>query len=237
MLSKAKQKYIQSLQRKKIRYKETRFIAEGKKTIDTLLQSNLEVEHMFSVQEWNQFRDYQNTKFHLISKEELDSISNMSQADDGIAIVKIPQETINVSEISEWSILLDQVNDPGNLGTIIRLADWYGIKQIFYTKGTTDPYQPKTVQASMGAIGNITISEVSDDFLSNIELPSFGTVMDGEALKAGDFPKKGILIMGNEANGIRSTILEQADKKIRIDAHPNTLSESLNVAKIGRAHV
>lgn len=232
MLSKSKQKYIHSLQRKKNRYIENIYLAEGKKTIDTIIKNGQEVLEVFCTDKFAIDSLSRVKNITRISREELESISLLKNPDDGLALVKIPNTTINSIVLNGWSIYLDRVNDPGNLGTIIRLADWYGVQSVFINKGTTDPYQPKVIQSTMGAISGVKIYFVDDEWLKQKSGDGllFSTAMDGEKMQKKEFPKKGILVMGNEANGISEEILSFTDRKIAISQAPTSVSESLNVA-------
>lgn len=235
MLSKNKQKYILSLQRKKIRQKEGVFIAEGRKTIEALLMTSLEIIEIFCLDYSAAYlSNYSGLKTN-IETNELKAISSYSNPDDGLAIVKIPDSTFILSELNKGiTLFLDQINDPGNMGTIIRLADWFGVKHILYNKGTVDPYLNKCVQSSMGAIGNVKCIEVENnvlqDLYDNLQLPIIGTKMDGENIYKANLPKNAIIIMGNEANGISAEVLELANTFISIPQSNSSISESLNVA-------
>lgn len=235
MLSKNKQKYILSLQRKKIRQKEGMFIAEGRKTIEAILTTSLEVVEIFCLDDKASYLNEYNGQKTIISRDELTHVSSYSNPDDGLAIIKIPIFNLEPSDLAKGiTLFLDQVNDPGNMGTIIRLADWFGVKHILYNKGTVDPYLNKTIQSSMGAIGNVKCIEVDNTILNKLHndlgLPIIGTKMDGGNLYRTDLPKNAIVIMGNEANGISNEVLEMASQYIAIPQHKDSISESLNVA-------
>ncbi len=235
MLSKNKQKYLLSLQRKKIRQKEGVFIAEGRKTIEAIISSKLEVVEIFCLDlNADYLKKYEGSKV-VIDSDELKSITSYTNPDDGIAIVRIPRNNYNPENLLQGvSIFLDQVNDPGNMGTIIRLADWFGIDYILYNKGTVDPYLSKCVQSSMGAIANVCCIEVENSVLEELnsihKLPVIGTKMDGENIYSQDLPNKAIIIMGNEANGISDEVLKMSSEFISIPKGENSISESLNVA-------
>lgn len=235
MLSKNKQKYLLSLQRKKIRQKEGLFIAEGRKTIEAIISSKLEIVEILCLDlNASYLSGYAGEKVQ-IGLDELKLISSYTNPDDGIAIVKIPNYDFKVSDVTKGlSIFLDQVNDPGNMGTIIRLADWFGVKHILYNKGTVDPYLNKCVQSSMGAIANIKCIEVENSILqelnSDYNLPIIGTKMDGENIYEEHLPNNAVIIMGNEANGISNNVLELSTQFISIPKSNSSISESLNVA-------
>lgn len=233
MLSKSKQKYLFSLHRKKIRQNEGVFIAEGKKTIETLLQCNLEIIELFCLDDTAPFLKNYKGNCQIISSKELESISSYSNPDDGFAVVKIPETKFSKEINTESYILfLDQINDPGNMGTIIRLADWFGIKSILINKGNTDPYQPKSVQSSMGAIGNVKFYNVENSILGSLseKFNIVSTKMDGENINDFNIPEKAVIVMGNEANGISDEVLSLSQEFVSIPKFPGSQSESLNVA-------
>ena len=235
MLSKSKQKYILSLQRKKIRQKEGVFIAEGRKTIESILATSLEVTEIFCVDKSAAYLKNYTGEVVQIDSQELKAISSYTNPDDGLAIVKIPEYRFEISDLKNGiSLFLDQVNDPGNMGTIIRLADWFGIKHILYNKGTVDPYLNKSVQSSMGAIGNVKCIEVTNNMLLDAQkaydISVVGTKMDGENIYKTELPKNAIIVMGNEANGISEEVLNLSTQYIAIPQGQSSISESLNVA-------
>lgn len=235
MLSKNKQKYILSLQRKKIRQKEGLFIAEGRKTIEAILTTSMEVVEVFCLNDQASYLSTYTGQVTLINNVELKSISGYSNPDDGLAIIRIPKVVFNIEDIKRGiTLFLDQVNDPGNMGTIIRLADWFGVKNILFNKGTVDPYQSKCIQSTMGAIGNVNFYEVENSLLVDINktlnLPIIATKMDGDNIYKANLPNNAVVIMGNEANGISKEILELSTAFISIPAVDSSISESLNVA-------
>jgi TrmH family RNA methyltransferase len=204
-ISKNQLKLITSLSQKKYRQKHHLFIAEGIKVVNELLNSSFEVEILFC------------------SNDFITTIS----ADK---ITRIPEEKL--LENSGLIIALDAINDPGNLGTIIRLCDWFGISQLICSKDTVDCYNQKVVQASMGSLTRISIHYTDlEDYLSATNLPTFIADMDGENVYKTVFPKEGILILGNEANGVSKEVKKQIQHKISIPRFGKTQeTESLNVA-------
>jgi len=234
MLSKNKQKYIQSLQRKKIRQKEGVFVVEGRKAIQSILDSTLQIAEMFAIETDAVFLKQFDGQITQITETELKSVSTYNSPDDGLAIVQIPALQLNLSDVKDELVLfLDRINDPGNLGTIIRLADWFGVQHILINKGTTDPFQNKCVQSTMGAIANVRLYEVGFSILEEAQqknIPILATKMEGDNVLVSDLPKHGILVMGNEANGISDEIFELSTHFLSIPRHENSISESLNVA-------
>jgi TrmH family RNA methyltransferase len=227
-LSKNHIKLITSLQQKKYRQKYKLFVAEGVKVVEELLNSSFEIEKLFITQEYNS--NLNEDKLVVVSDIELKKISQLKSPNKVLGLFKIPEEK---SESNKGLILaLDEINDPGNLGTIIRLCDWFGVSKLVCSKNTVDCYNQKVVQASMGSL--IRIDIVYQDlipFLEATDLPSFIADMDGENVYNSSLPKEAILIMGNEANGISEEIRKIIDSKISIPRFGDLQeTESLNVA-------
>lgn len=229
MLSKNQIKLITSLSQKKYRKEHQLFIAEGKKVIDELLYSNFELVTLL-VTNPNLFSGINGNKINAISEIELKKITALKTANDCLAIFKIP--TQKKSNLNGLVLALDDIRDPGNLGTIIRLCDWFGIETLLCSEETVDLYNPKVIQASMGSISRVNLVYTNlEETLSKSALPVFGTFMDGENIYKSELPKEGIIIMGNEANGISSKIEKLVNHKIAIPRFGNLqVTESLNVA-------
>jgi len=227
MLSKNQVRFINSLRRKKIRKSEGLFLAEGKKLVLDLLNSDIQVDKIYCV---SGFEYPEPEKVERVSESELRSISSLSTPNAVLAIFKIP-ETKAVHK-KGLALALDDVNDPGNLGTIIRLCDWFDIPQILCSQNTVDCYNPKVVQSSMGSLARVQINYLDlADHLKNEKRTIYGTFMEGESLYKTSFEEDGILVMGNEANGISDEIRPLLDKELSIPQF-GTLqkTESLNVA-------
>ena len=228
MVSKNQIKLITSLQLKKFRNEHQLFIAEGVKVIQELLQSNFVLEHLYVTD--TIFDNVSTTQKTLIDEKELKKISTLSTPSSCLAIFKIPvQNTIDEKGLI---IALDAIRDPGNLGTIIRLCDWFGVKQLLCSKETVDVYNPKVVQASMGSIARVNISYLDlNEFISKTELPVFGTFMDGKNIYTEDLPENGVLVFGNEANGISEALEAKIKNRLSIPRFGDIQkTESLNVA-------
>ena len=228
MLSKNQIKLITSLQQKKQRIAQQLFFAEGIKVIQELLESNFELVHLFTTQ--NDFDQVSNEKKVVIDEAELKKITALATPNTCLAVFKIPSE----KKITESGLILalDSIRDPGNLGTILRLCDWFGIRQIICSKETVDIYNPKVVQATMGSIARVCLNYIDLElFISQTNLPVFGTFMDGTNIYKTDLPQEGIIIMGNEANGISPEIEKLILRRLTIPRF-GTLqkTESLNVA-------
>ncbi|MCW1148108.1 TrmH family RNA methyltransferase [Flavobacterium lacisediminis] len=228
MVSKNQIKLITSLQQKKYRKQEQLFFAEGVKVVQELLNSNFELQDLFTTK--RDFLTVPKDKVHAISDAELKKISALTTPNTCLAVFKIPK-------VKEWAekgiiVALDDVRDPGNLGTIIRLCDWFGIETLFCSEESVDIYNPKVVQATMGSISRVNVVYGNlVTFLAKTKLPVFGTFMDGKNIYQEDLPKEGIIIMGNEANGISNEVEKLVSERIAIPRFGNLqVTESLNVA-------
>ena len=228
-LSKNQYKLITSLQQKKYRQKHQLFVAEGIKVVNELLESTLTLEKVFVVEGY-EVGNIDANKVVVISESDLKRISSLKTPNKLLALFKIPDSFLPVQE--GFSVALDAVNDPGNLGTIIRLCDWFGVTQLLCSKNTVDCYNQKVIQSTMGSITRVTISYIDlEAFIKNTELPVFSADMDGENIYTADLPKNGVLVMGNEANGISSEINTLVKNKVTIPRFGKTQkTESLNVA-------
>lgn len=228
MVSKNQIKLITSLQQKKYRKQHKLFFAEGIKVIQELLNSNFELYHLFTVEPI--FDMLPTSKVTSITEQELKKISALTTPNTCLALFHIPDE----KPITEEGLILalDDIRDPGNLGTILRLSDWFGITHIVCTNETVDIYNPKVVQATMGSITRVNV--VYTDliaFLDQTKLPVFGTFMDGANLYEQKLPENGIIVMGNEANGISEAIEKKTTQRLSIPRFGNLQqTESLNVA-------
>lgn len=236
MLSKAKIKWINSLALKKNRDEENVFIAEGVKLVSELLPAVTcrflvyTDESLLPIRFARKFIDKE-----LVTEAELKKISLQKSPQGMLGVFEKPSHDIDLQYLkNKLSIALDDVQDPGNLGTIIRLADWFGVKDVFCSLHTADVYNPKTIQATMGAIARVRVHYVNlVDFLKETtgEIPVYGTFMDGENIYEQHLSSNGIIVMGNEGNGISNEVLPLVSKKLLIPTFPadaNT-SESLNV--------
>ena len=227
MVSKPQMKLIRSLAQKKQRQKQGLFIVEGIKGINEFLKSSFELHQLYATID---LFDVENGLFTEISSAELKQISHLETPQDGLAIFKMPKhaETVQQTKI----VALDSVRDPGNLGTIIRMCDWFGVERLICSRDTVDCYNPKVVQATMGSLSRVRVDYMElKDFLRKTSLPVFGTFMDGESIYETDLPKDYVLVLGNEANGISKDIEAFCKARIAIPQFGNSQStESLNVA-------
>lgn len=237
MISKNKIKHIQSLHLKKNRDLENLFIVEGEKPVCEFINSKaFTVKEVFAtvdfIYTYSDLMQKQGLSFSEISYEDLKKISLQSSPNQVLALVEQNKTELNIPLLqTELTLFLDDIRDPGNLGTIIRIADWFGIKQIICSQKTTEVYNPKTIQASMGAI--LRTSVVYLDFedikphLNHVAI--YGAVLNGTNIYASKLTK-GLIIVGNEANGISESIITQLNFPITIPAASNNGSESLNAA-------
>ena len=225
-LSKNHLKLITSLSQKKYRHKYKLFIVEGIKVVQEFLNSSYELEILFSTESSFSYLD----SFIEVSEQELKKISSLKTPNKVIALFKIPVEKNSSS--SGLIVALDAINDPGNLGTIIRLCDWFGIDQLLCSKETVDCYNTKVVQSSMGSLTRVAISYIDlKEYLISVSIPVFIADMDGDNIYEMKPPTSAVLVMGNEANGISNSIKQIVSTKITIPRYGNSqLTESLNVA-------
>ncbi|OBQ54679.1 RNA methyltransferase [Tamlana sp. s12] len=226
MLSKSQIKLITSLKQKKYRLQHGFFVVEGLKTIAELLNSELELYQLFTTESFGNKSENE----VIITAAELKKISFLTTPNKALALFRIPEpKTIQAEGLV---VALDDVRDPGNLGTIIRLCDWFGIKDLVCSKNTVDCFNPKVIQATMGSITRVNVSYLElENFLQKQTIPVFGAFMEGENVYRTELPKQGVLVMGNEANGISEIIENLITKKISIPRFGDLqATESLNVA-------
>ena len=228
MVSKNQIKLITSLQQKKYRIANKLFIAEGVKGIQELLDSKFELDHLYTTQ--NDFDAVSADRKTVISESDLKKITALATANSCLAVFKMPVEKPIIK--TGLIMALDSIRDPGNLGTIVRLCDWFGIQQILCSKETVDLFNPKVVQATMGSIARVNVNYIGlSDFLKETNLPIFGTFMDGDTIYKTALPQEGIIIMGNEANGISAELEILISNRLTIPRFGKMQkTESLNVA-------
>jgi len=228
-LSKNQIKLINSLGQKKYRKTHQLFIAEGVKVVGELLSSSLQLHMLFTTEDFDVPSQYLE-KTTQISETELKKISSLKTPNKVLGVFKIPvsEET----EIKGLVVALDGINDPGNLGTIIRLCDWFGVEQLICSTDTVDCYNQKVIQSTMGSITRVSINYTDlSSFLKETKLPTYIADMEGTNVYKTALPEKAILIMGNEANGISKEIRSVVSNKISIPRFGETQeTESLNVA-------
>ena len=228
MLSKNQIKLITSLQQKKQRFANQLFFAEGIKVIQELVESNFELVHLYTTQ--NDFEEVSQDKKTIISANELKKISALATQNSCLGVFRIQADKKIIE--SGLILALDSIRDPGNLGTILRLCDWFGIDQIVCSKDAVDIYNPKVVQATMGSIARVNVNYIDlENFIGQTQLPVFGTFMQGNIIYKTDLPQEGIIVMGNEANGISPELEKVIKNRLTIPRFGSLQkTESLNVA-------
>jgi TrmH family RNA methyltransferase len=221
MLSKARIKLIHSLNLKKQRSELKLFVVEGKKQIAELLTSNYHINCIIATSNWADAfaQDIKNnTELITVSEEELKKTSLLQAPQDVLALVEMPEKEFDMQLLDgHFTILLDGIQDPGNLGTIVRIADWYGIKNIVCSEDCVDIYNPKTIQATMGSFARVNVycTELSE-LLKNNTLPVYGALMKGESLYHTNIQEEGLLLIGNEGKGISEDLLPYISTPITI---------------------
>jgi TrmH family RNA methyltransferase len=236
MLTKAKIKDIQSLQHKKFRNEFNAFSAEGTKLVEELLASGAYTcQRLIALQSWtgwnmaNRFISDQTEKL-VVESFEMEKISSLSTPGQVLAVFSMREPVIDFEVKGKITLALDDIQDPGNMGTIIRTADWFGIQNIVCSLNSVDCYNPKVVQSTMASLArvNVVYTDLSAWLEKNHNVPILAASMDGEMIHKSDFSNEGILIIGNEGKGISSEILEMSDRKITIPRIGS--AESLNAA-------
>lgn len=257
MISKNKIKYIRSLELKKNRNKEGKFVAEGHKVVDDLLALQ-PADLIVATTEWLHGKHFSSsTEVIEISEEELKKVSFLQHPQQVLAVFKQANSsqgentessqvlvkegnakkgyTINDFDVNELNLALDGVQDPGNLGTIIRIADWFGITHIYCSEDTADVYNPKVVQATMGSIARVKVQY--GDLLSLVEalpadVPVYGTLLNGDNIYQQKLENRGLIVMGNEGKGISPALAKKVNHRLLIPNFPEgrATADSLNVA-------
>ena len=238
MISKNQIKYVHQLELKKFRKQEGLFIAEGHKVVGDLLHEGFMPRQIFATQEWitdnPSLLPIINSKLIEVNLEELTRLSLLQHPQQVLALFPIPDEQTSFSSQNSLSLLLDNVQDPGNLGTIIRIADWFGIETIYCSIGTVDAWNPKVVQATMGSIARVHIIYVDPQQLFDClpdDFPVYGTFLEGDNIYTQQLTQHGIIVMGNEGNGISDAVRHRVTRKLLIpDFHKGDTADSLNVA-------
>ena len=230
MISKNQQKYIRQLEQKKYRKREGCFVAEGTKVVGDLLKRYQPLA-LYATESWDAPKG---VGYTLVSEEELQRVSFQQHPQQVLAIFPIPQPTDPVSLRGSLTLALDGVQDPGNLGTIIRIADWFCIDTIICSEETADAWNPKVIQATMGSIARVNVIyanllELLDTLPS--DYPVYGTFLDGENIYTQTLSGEGLIIMGNEGNGISDAVRAKVNRRLLIpDFHQGDTADSLNVA-------
>lgn len=235
MLSKNQIKKLRALQRKKVRNSKGLYVVEGKKLVHELLISNESWLELYALESW--FKEnpqfIQADSCFVITERDLLQISSLNTPNEVLVLMK-QKPIVSINHITDENVVLalDSVKDPGNLGTIIRMADWFGVHHIICSSDTVDQYNPKTIQSAMGSISRVTLHYGALDLMFN-ELASFTIYacdLQGNSLFKTKFDPKTILLFGSESHGISDKILKQVTKKITIPSFSSSGIDSLNVA-------
>ncbi len=237
MISKGLLKTVKSLEKRKYRLLKRLFVAEGTKVVDEMLGS-FTVRYIIATEDWFNIRlgvDTFGAEYAVVTGEELQRISLQQHPQEVIALFELPHYNACIAEVAERELVLalDNVQDPGNLGTIVRLADWFGIEHVFCSTGSADIFNPKAVQATMGALARVQVhyTDLVDslrDFSGNV----YGTTLCGRNIYEETLTQRGVIVMGNEGNGISGEVEELVTTPLFIPPYPSgrTSVESLNVA-------
>ncbi|MBC8396163.1 MAG: RNA methyltransferase [Flavobacteriales bacterium] len=224
MINNREIKLINSLKRKKNRIEEGLFVVEGEKNVEELIHSSFQILDIYATKNWNS-----EVEHHVISQKDLGRVSSLSAPNKVIALVKTPkQASIN---LNITSLVIDGVNDPGNLGSIIRTADWFGINQVICSNNSVDKFNPKTIMASMGSIfkTNVFYTDLKN-YLKESKLPIYGALLQGDSIYDTLFNDPSILLLGSESHGISKELIPLITNKTTIPGGENTESLNLGVS-------
>jgi TrmH family RNA methyltransferase len=228
MLSKAKIKFIKSLQLKKYRKEEQSFVVEGAKSVQEVLASDFEIVVLVATKEFLESTKPRGSFETIeVNEKELQGLGEFQSNDSALAVVKCkPNIPLDVAA-DEFALILDDLRDPGNLGTIIRTADWFGIHKVIASNETADFYSGKVISATMGSFTRVKIFYTDlTEYLSQVKIPVYGAFLDGVNIKDVAFGKGGIIVIGNESNGIKPDLKQYITHKITIPRFGE--AESLN---------
>jgi TrmH family RNA methyltransferase len=231
MISKANIKFIKSLQIKKYRKQEQCFIVEGAKSVQELLNSDFEITQLLATSDFLGKLKERQTGAEIIevSAKELEGIGEFQTNESALAIAKMKSNKKIDAGVNEFALVLDDIRDPGNLGTIIRTADWYGIKKIIASEETADFYNSKVISATMGSFTRTEIFYTAlEDYLSSISHKVYGAFLDGRNVHEFNFGQGGLIVIGNESHGISQSIAKYITDRITIPRYGK--AESLNAA-------
>ena len=228
-------KEIQALKQTKGRKERGVFAVEGNKLVEELIDSRFRVNNIFATEAWiekNPVLAKKIADYEIISPKQMEQISNFVTPPGVFATAMMPKYKIEPKDTeSQLIVMLDGINDPGNLGTIIRTADWFGIKKIVISEDTCDPWQPKAIQSTMGSIFRMQIVETDVvKFLKEVKTPVFGALMQGKNVYHTHIHNKGVVIIGSESHGIRENVMPFVSCPINIPRAEGSLTESLNAS-------
>lgn len=239
MISRARIKWIKSLEMRKYRLQHNAFVAEGPKLVGELLPHSAPL-YVAATKEWlaqNRHLLGTATEVDEVSREELERASLLRTPQSVLAVMPIPKWTMDkrqeIIDKGQLLLALDGVQDPGNMGTILRIADWFGIRKVLCNEGTADVYNPKCVQSCMGALARVEIYYCNlPEVLKSVQMPIYGTFLDGTDIYGEELSPNGIIVMGNEGNGISGEVARLVNRRLYIPNFPkgSQTTESLNVA-------
>lgn len=229
MISKNTAKFIKSLQLKKYRKQEQCFLVEGRKSVLEVMESDFNVRLIAGTSDFCSSNDLSGNEVVQVTEKELSGLGTLKSNNQAIAVVEMKASKPFTIANDEYVIALDDINDPGNFGTILRIADWYGINKIIASESTADFYNPKVISASKGSFTRVDVFYGNlQEELKKLKLPVYGALLDGENVHQVRFNSGGVLVMGNEANGISAEVEALITSRVTIPAYGS--AESLNVA-------
>jgi TrmH family RNA methyltransferase len=243
MLSKNKIKFITALKKKKYRNETGLFVAEGTKLVEEIIDSGFMVSSVFALSEWINSLNNKNqsnvNEIIAVTQKELEKISSQKNPNQVLAVVEKPHHEISVRELeNDITLLLDRINDPGNLGTILRVADWFGIKNVICSTDTVDVYNPKVIQSTMGSICRVKVhyrelAELLKEYQANSNVPVYGSFLEGRNIFQENLSRNGFIVLGSESHGIADALTPYIKNRLYIPGFPfenQKVAESLNVS-------
>ena len=239
-LSKSKISLFKSLSIKKYRLQHNLFIAEGEKIVNEIIKSNFSIKYIIHTEKWTNNFHTKNAEIINVKLSEIDKITNLKTSPQVVAIVDIPRNDLHISSLkSKLTLAIDDIQDPGNLGTLIRICDWFGIENIICSQNSVDVFNPKVIQASMGSFLRVNVHYVNlHDFINEYKNTTdnvcYGTFLDGENLYNCEKQECSLIILGNEGKGISEEVENLIDKRLFIPPfNAEQHSESLNISIAG----
>lgn len=226
-------KEIKSLSQSKFRQKYNKFVAEGHKScIELLAQANIKIDTVYHLESWTPHLNDapQKVRSIQVDRKTMSRISNLNTPSEVLIVAKISRNQFTLdTPIQGYALYLDRIQDPGNVGTILRIADWYGVRTVIRNSGTADWFHPKVVQASMGSLSAVHRYEDPDDTIKSTDTPTYGAFLEGDPIESITWNPHGILVVGNEGQGIDPSLEPYIQEKIFIPGSTSKTAESLNV--------
>lgn len=233
MLSKAQIKHIRSLSQQKYRKEHQEFIAEGDKIVKEWLSSSNEIKYIIGTEDWmsqhlNLLALHTEAQVIAVSTAQLEQVSSLQTPNKALCVASLPKQNQEIN-LGKWSLVLENIQDPGNMGTIIRIADWFGIQQIICSEDCVDVYNPKVIQASMGGHLRVSIVETNlQQLLPKVNIPILAATINGQNLSEQTSIDAAFIMIGNESKGLSKDLLQFATQEITIPKFGG--AESLNAA-------